>query len=432
MNPRVISSQVLDAVLHHGIALNDSLTTHLAAQPAREHAFIQALCYGVLRDWPRPQVILDQLLEKPLRRDAGLLECLLLGGIYELRQMDTAAYAAVSQTVEASSALQFRWARGLVNAVLRNLQRQGPQLESHLNQSSEARYAHPSWLLEPLQRDWPAHWHAIVAANNTQAPMVLRVNQLQQSRAAYLTKLVQQQRPAQVTPHSATGIRLLHACDVNELPGFNQGEVSVQDTAAQLVAPLLHPQPGERILDACAAPGGKTLHLLELQPRLHQLVALDNDAARLQRVEANLRRAGLSATLVQGDAADPTLWWDRRPFDRILIDAPCSATGVIRRHPDIKVLRRASDLAKLAEQQQQILQALWPLLSPGGMLVYSTCSVLTQENDAPLEKFLATHADATLDPIRAEWGHPTRVGRQLLPGEDDMDGFYYARLQKLA
>jgi 16S rRNA (cytosine967-C5)-methyltransferase len=228
----------------------------------------------------------------------------------------------------------------------------------------------------------------------------------------------------------STGIVLENACDVKQLPGFADGVVSVQDSAAQLAVVLLDLQPNQRVLDACAAPGGKTCHVLETEPELAHVLALDRDAVRLGRIRENLERLGLTAQLREGDASDPRQWWDGTPYDRILLDAPCSATGVIRRHPDIKLLRKAADIAPLARRQQTLMARLWPLLAPGGMLVYATCSVLKQENELNVEHFLATHGDARERPIAAPWGHAGVCGRQILPGEAGMDGFFYACLVK--
>ncbi len=430
MNPRSTASRVLHDVLDRGIQLDTALATHLPSQPHNDHAFIQALCYGVLRDWPQQQLQLKQLLHKPLQAGSELARVLMLCGLHELHRMRTAPYAAVSQTVNATAELDIAWARGLVNAVLRNAQRRHDELEQSLAQQPEAVYAHPKWLLKRVQQDWPDQWQAIVAADNRQAPLVLRVNLRRISRDDYIYKLAQAGQSATAVPHNLTAVQLHAPCDIEQLPGFANGEVSVQDAAAQLVAPLLNPQPGERILDACAAPGGKTVHILEQQPQLTELVALDNVAQRLTRVHENLQRAGLSAKVICGDASQPANWWDKHVFDRILLDAPCSATGVIRRHPDIKVLRQADDIARLAAQQQQMLQALWPLLKPGGMLLYTTCSVLVQENDAQLDVFLKQQTAARSEPLQTDWGHATAHGRQILPGEDDMDGFYYACLRK--
>ncbi len=431
MNPRVAASHILTEVLHHHGNLDSALAKHSSKCKKQDQAFVQALCYGVLREWPRPEFILGQLLHTPLKKDTDLLRCLLLCGIHELRCMQTADYAVISETVEACHELGAGWARGLINAILRSTQRQKDEFSAAFNTDLETQYTHPHWLLKQLQQDWPTQWQTIVSANNQQAPMMLRVNQRKRTRVDFLALLQEKNISAAPAAHTDMGIVLAQACDVQALPGFAKGEVSVQDAAAQRVIPMVNPQPGERILDACAAPGGKTGHLLEQQPQLRELVALDHNAQRLQRIRDNLDRLQLQATLVCGDATQPQDWWDGELFDRILLDAPCSASGVIRRHPDIKVLRQAEDIADLARQQTQIFTALWPLLKPGGMLIYTTCSVLVQENDAQLAQFHAQHPTATRVPIDVPWGHATAFGRQSLPGEDNMDGFYYACVRKM-
>ncbi|MCA1798367.1 MAG: 16S rRNA (cytosine(967)-C(5))-methyltransferase RsmB [Xanthomonadaceae bacterium] len=278
--------------------------------------------------------------------------------------------------------------------------------------------------LDALRADWPADWEAITVANNSPAPMTLRARE----RDAYLTELTAAGIAAMPAPHARDGIVLDESVGVDVLPGFADGRVSVQDASAQLAADLVDAAPGMRVLDACAAPGGKACHLLERTPDL-TLVAVERDARRLTRVHENLARLRLAATVVHGDAATPGAWWDGKPFDRILLDAPCSATGVIRRHPDIRLLRRESDIPALAELQRELLAALWPLLAPGGVLVYATCSVLAAENDAAVDAFIAAQPGASATPFAAEWGHPTLRGRQVLPGQDGMDGFYYACLR---
>ncbi|HKJ22130.1 MAG TPA: 16S rRNA (cytosine(967)-C(5))-methyltransferase RsmB, partial [Gammaproteobacteria bacterium] len=278
-------------------------------------------------------------------------------------------------------------------------------------------------------RAWPDHWQAILSANNRHPPLSLRVNPHRATRGDYLERLHAQGMEARPIPHTDQGISLVRPVDALSLPGFADGACSVQDGAAQLAAPLLDARPGERVLDACCAPGGKTTHLLECQPRA-RVVALDKDPRRLETVRANLERLQLHAETIAADAADPHRWWDGQPFDRILLDTPCSATGVIRRHPDIKVLRRAADITALAATQQRLLDALWPLLRRGGMLLYTTCSVLKEENQDRIRAFIDTHPEARLETLRVVWGHALDQGRQVLPGDDDMDGFYYARLRK--
>ncbi|MDX1655623.1 MAG: 16S rRNA (cytosine(967)-C(5))-methyltransferase RsmB, partial [Candidatus Competibacteraceae bacterium] len=312
-------------------------------------------------------------------------------------------------------------AGGLVNAVLR----QGQRRREALKEILLADPAHPPWLLKMLQRDWPEHWPAVVAANNAHPPLTLRVNLSRISREVISQRLAAAGLSA--IPTGKAGLTLLQAVDVERLPGFAEGLLSVQDAAAQLAAPLLDPRPGQRLLDACAAPGGKTGHLLERCPKV-ELTALDLDPARLERVTDNLSRLGLEARVVTGNALEPAAWWDGRPFDAILLDAPCSGSGVIRRHPDIKLLRQPADIPLLARRQQDLLTALWPLLAPGGRLLYATCSVLRAENEAVIAAFLAQQPDARELPIEANWGEVAYHGRQILPGQEGMDGFFYACL----
>ena len=431
MNARLAAVRALSLVLDQGHSLTNALDEVLPPinKPA-DRALIQAMSYGVLRWYPRLLALTRQLMRKPLKARDNDVQWLLLVGLYQLIYMRIPDHAAVSETVAATRAMQKPWARALVNGVLRNYQRQAEALQQQVDQSPSSRYAHPDWLLNLLQRCWPDDWQTIVTANNQQAPMTLRINNRQCERDAYLIELSRRGLNATLTPFTTTGITLENPAPVEALPGFSNGDISVQDGAAQLAAQLLDAQPGERILDACAAPGGKTAHILESQPDLQTLVALDIDAQRLDRIAENLSRLHLQATLITGDASQAESWWDQHPFDRILLDAPCSATGVIRRHPDIKVLRRADDIAKLVTTQQNMLRALWPLLKPDGMLLYATCSVLPQENTQQLEQFLATTNDAVLLPIDAAWGHEMPVGKQILPGENGMDGFYYACLHK--
>lgn len=422
-------------VIQHGRSLTDSLAATLPKLAApTDKAFCQALCFGVLREYLKLEYLLGHLLERPLRPKDRDIHCLMLIGLYQLTAMRTPDHAAVSETVAVTKPLRKPWARSLVNAVLRNFRRRERALFEALTAETDpsAFYAHPTWLLDKLRQAWPQDWQTLVAANNRQAPMSLRVNRRKTDREAYLQTLAERGLAASALPHTQAGIRLSQPTGVEHLPGFAAGEVSVQDGAAQLAAQLLQARPGERVLDACAAPGGKTAHILESQPDLTELVAIDNDPDRLARVTETLQRLNLSTSLVCADAAETGQWWDNRPFDRILLDAPCSATGVIRRHPDIKLLRRATDIPALQAGQYKLLQRLWPLLKQGGMLLYATCSVLPEENQHQIERFLAEHTDARLQPIEAPWGRPTPAGRQLLPGDEDMDGFFYAVLLKTA
>jgi 16S rRNA (cytosine967-C5)-methyltransferase len=370
---------------------------------------------------------LNRLIDKPLKNDE--VKALILTGLYQLGYMRVKAHAAVSETVQAAK--NTPWAKSLINAVLRNYLRRKDELELSVKTAETATYSHPEWLIRRLQNDWPDCFEKILSENNRQAPMILRVNQKKTTREKYLHLLAEQSIQAQGFAYNQTGICLDNPIAIERLPKFTEGWISVQDGAAQLAAELLDVQAGQRILDVCAAPGGKTAHILELQPNLAELVAVDIDETRMLRVKDNLDRLGLPAALQVADAARPGQWWDGKPFDRILLDAPCTATGVIRRHPDIKILRQPEDIAKVAAQQKAILSAIWPLLARNGVLLYATCSVLKQENEAQIQMFLNEHTDAqewAFEP--AGWGIAEQNGRQILPGDSDMDGFYYARIVK--
>lgn len=429
LDPRAAAAQVIGDVLA-GRSLYQALPSRLAQVAARDRALLQQLCYGALREQPRLQGLLAQLLDKPLRDKDRDIQGLLLCGLYQLENTRVPDHAAVSATVGAVATLNKPWARGMSNAVLRRFLRERETLGAALSAAAAA--SHPDWLYQALQRQWPGHARDIMAANNLQPPMTLRVNCGRISRQACLDKLAAHGIEASAGQLSPQAIYLAKPCDVAQLPGFAEGEVSVQDEAAQLAAGLLRPAPGERILDACAAPGGKACHLLELQPQLAELVAMDTDENRLQKVTENLQRLHLQATLLVGDASQPGAELAPASFDRILVDAPCSATGVIRRHPDVKLLRRPGDIGQLAGLQLRILCGLWPLLKPGGALLYATCSVLVEENSEVIERFLARCPGATPVVLEQSWGQASGRGRQLLPSALAADGLFYALLHKLA
>ena len=432
-NVRAQAAQVIAAVIR-----GQSLTTALLTIPAgkdngHEHALLMAMSYGVCRYWFRLDAIARQLLAKPLKTKDQDVYALILCGLYQLMEMRMPAHAAVSETVNATAVLNKPWSRKLVNALLRKFQRDSKDLLHNIEDNLEASSLHPQWLLDRFSKDWPAQAEAIISANNGRAPMSLRVNLARAGREAYMERLQQANIEASVIQHSEAGLQLQAPCDVGNLPGFIEGDVSVQDAAAQQAAVLLDAQAGERILDACAAPGGKTAHILErlaMENAEAEVVALDVDADRLQRVEANLERLGLRAIVIAGDGLSPENWWDGQQFHRILLDAPCSASGVIRRHPDIRLLRREADIGQLASEQAAMLETLWPLLAPGGRLLYATCSILKQENTDVVSAFLENHPDATELAIEADWGQACKAGRQVISGELDMDGFYYSLLQK--
>lgn len=422
---RAAAALTIAGVLEGG-SLNQLLPTALETVGVRDRGLLQQLCYGTLRYYPRLQPQLQQLLSKPLKHRDRDLEALLLLGLYQLEETRVPDHAAVAATVAATRALNKVWAKGLCNAVLRSYLRQRQELLRTLSPAAVA--AHPDWLFDALQRDWPAQAESIMAANNEQPPMTLRVNCQQSSRDAYLAALAAAGIAASAGQLAPEAIYLQQAVDVAALPEFAAGGVSVQDEAAQLAAHLLGPRAGERVLDACAAPGGKACHLLELEPSI-SLTAMDVDASRLQRVRDNLERLSLQAEVLQGNATAPPASLQERRFDRILVDAPCSASGVIRRHPDVKLLRRADDVAALAAQQLWILQGLWPLLRPGGTLLYVTCSVLEAENSAVVERFLAATADAALEPVALP-GEQRAHGAQVLPASGGPDGLFFSLLQR--
>ena len=427
---RAAAADVLVKVLYRGRSLGDALQPAQAALAGTgTSALLMELCYGSLRWYFRLDAVLQRLLDRPLRSRDADLRCLLLAGLYQLDQLALPQRVAVHETVQATRVLGKEWASGLVNGVLRNFQRHRQDLVEAAAHDPQALYAHPAWLIKALQQDWPDDWAAILAANNARPPFTLRVNRQRITREEYLELLSEQSLHGVALPHAGQAVCLDRPVAVDDLPGFTRGDVSVQDAAAQLAAGLLAPAPGQRVLDACAAPGGKTSHILESQPSV-ELTAVDIDASRLQRVASNLERLSLRGELIEGDAAAPAGWWDGRQYDRILLDVPCSASGVIRRHPDIKVLRRAADIEALVQQQSVILDAMWPLLAPGGMLLYCTCSVLKMENSLQVESFLARHGNAAEVAIDAVWGHGCTHGRQIFPGENRMDGFYFACIRK--
>ncbi|MDX1706465.1 16S rRNA (cytosine(967)-C(5))-methyltransferase RsmB [Pseudidiomarina sp.] len=423
---RAAAAQALFMVLEQGRSLSQALPTVTSSLSGRDRALCQTLCYGVLRFLPQLNFVISRLLAKPLKKDLAILHSLLLVGTYQLIFLRTSDHAAISATVEAAVLLQRSRQKGLVNGVLRNVQRQREQLEAALASHDELQHNHPRWLADKIRDHFgSAQAAAIFSANNQQAPMWLRINEQRTDRAEYLALLAETDIGYHAESPLSSAIQLIHPVDVQRLPGFADGMVSVQDLAAQHAAWLLDARAGERILDSCSAPGGKTAHILERQPDC-QLVAVDSDAKRLERVHDNLQRLHLYAEVINGDAMHPDAWWNGEPFDRILLDAPCSATGVIRRHPDIKWLRRSQDIPVLAQLQSDILDTMWSLLKPGGTLLYATCSILPAENSEQIAAFLTRHDDA-LQVSVAPSGTPDW---QWLPGEQGGDGFYYAKLEK--
>jgi 16S rRNA (cytosine967-C5)-methyltransferase len=423
MNLRARASLVIVAVFN-GQSLSEALPIQSRElTDPRDRGLLQEICFGVLRHRWRLQTLRDRLLSKPLEDSNGALAALLLVGLYQLLYLRVGAHAAVNETVNAAVDIKEGKTKGLVNAILRRAQRESAKHLDKIDRDLALRFSHPKWMVDAW-RSASLDLEPLMAANNEAAPMTLRVNRQKFSRDQYLEKLQAAQIVAQAHPLAVDGIVLAQACDVSALPGFADGEVSVQDAAAQLAADLIDLKPQLSVLDACCAPGGKTAHILEREPSV-KLTALDNDGQRMQRVKDNLQRLGLQAECLVDDVFSAESEWLQRRFDRILCDAPCSATGVIRRHPDIKSLRRVEDIAKLADTQARMLKKLWTLLKPDGILLYATCSTMRAENDNVISRFVAAHSDAELQPLpngKTTW--------QIRPGEQQMDGFFYARLHK--
>jgi 16S rRNA (cytosine967-C5)-methyltransferase len=420
-----LAAAALGAVLA-GRSLDAALTAVWQRHPrlaARNRAAIQDLAYGTLRFLPRFESPLEMLLDKPLK-DARLRP-LLLAALYQLEHSRAAPHAVVDHAVRSCEALGLTSAKALVNAVLRSYQRRRQGLIARMQHSEPARYCHPQWWIDKLRDQYPAHYAAALEATNQHPPLTLRVNRRRADRAEYLGLLARHGIEAEACGPAA--VLLGKPLPAERIPGLAEGLVSVQDAAAQLAAPLLDLSDGMRVLDACAAPGGKTGHLLEIAAP--QVTALDADARRLERVRANLARLGLAAQVVCGDACEPAQWWDGVPYQRILADVPCSASGVARRHPDVKWLRRQTDIAQFAQQQSRMLDALWQVLASGGKLLYTTCSVFEEENHGQVVRFLERHRDATRLGLPAVDNHAELPAGQLLPDERH-DGFFYALLQK--
>ena len=422
VNARVSATRVLDVVLHRGRSLKATLAAALPVlEDPRDRALVEAIVMCALRQRARFDAALAQWVAKPLEARDHELRALLHAGFAQL-EMGLPAHAAVAASVDAARALGRPHQAGLVNAVLRRAQREGlPQ--------SGGEAAWPAWLAQRIRNDWPGQDEAIFAASAQEAPMWLRVNRRLHSRAAYADVLQDAGIATHAVPTLADALRLDAALPVHALPGFDTGAASVQDGAAQAVADALAPLPGSRVLDACAAPGGKSAHLAERDPSL-RITALDVDARRVRRMQETFARLALDIDARTADAMHADDWWDGVPYDAILIDAPCSATGIVRRQPDILLHRREADIDALVDTQAKLLDAAWPLLASGGVLVYATCSILRAENTVQIQAFLARTADAVLEPLEASFGEDTGFGHQRLPGEDGMDGFFYARLRK--
>jgi 16S rRNA (cytosine967-C5)-methyltransferase len=416
-----------------GLSLSAAQTMAIEKlEDRRDRALANELVNGVLRWRWQLEYFVAQLLSKPLKSKDSDVQLVLLMALYELVECRTPDYAIINEAVELVRKSGKKWAASLVNAVLRRFTREQDQLLASI-QDDQARYSHPDWLLKKIKTDWPDYWQVILQANNQRPAFWLRVNLSQCSVKHYQQLLSDSNIDSVASAVAGCAIKLCHGIDVRRLPGFSEGKVSVQDVGAQLTAPLLNLGALDncRVLDLCAAPGGKTCHLLESYRNIEYLLAVELDEQRMQRVSENLQRLKLNAELLVADARDYEQWWNGKTFDRILIDAPCSGSGVIRRHPDIKSLRRESDIRQLVKLQSEILLAAWQMLAAGGELLYVTCSIFRDENQQQVKRFIARRNDAEEIKIEADWGLPCEYGRQLFPGEHDADGFYFCRLKKI-
>lgn len=420
MNVRIHASLALQKI----ILQQQSLTVIVDDLPTQHKAYCQTLIYGVCRWFWQCDSITQQVLNKPFKDKDQDVYFLLLIAIFEIFHLATADYAIVDESVKCCNIIKKSWAKTVLNAVLRQCLLKKEALLKKCQQKEVSHYSHPNWLVKAIKKDWPKQYDAILTANNHQAAMHLRVNVLKTRQDDYLALLGNN-----ANAHPVLGITLTKACDITDLEKFAEGYCSVQDPSAQQAALLLQPQQHDRILDACAAPGGKTGHLHELAPQA-DITAIELKSARATKISENAQRLGFQPKLIIADAAELTSWWNGQAFTKILCDAPCSASGVIRRHPDIKHLRKKKDIQQLAKQQLKLLQQLWQTLAPGGALLYCTCSIFNAENDAVIEEFLTTHqAKKTL--LNLPVGQATQYGWQILPGEQGMDGFYYCLLEKL-
>lgn len=429
---RAISANIVLQVVYNGISLSEAFT--LIEIPDSDRAFIKEMCYGTLRFWIYLQAFLKPLLNTPLKPEDKDIECLLCVGLYQLLFMDVPEYALVNETVTATRILQKSWASKLVNKILR----MGIEKKKENNikvQGITSQFSHPNWIIDKTKSAFPEHWENILKANNQKAPLFLRINQTQISLEKYIKLLEKNNISYQVVSELSHGIVLENPLPVLKIPGFLEGFFSVQDASGQKVFEYCDIHSDHVVLDACAAPGSKTTHILECVPQLKKLVAVDISEIRLKKIKENIKRLQLpthNLHTISADICNINAWWDGELFDRILVDAPCSASGVIRRHPDIKILRKKTDIENLSEQQLNILKALWPLLKPTGKLIYSTCSVFPEENDLVIEKFLLLNKNASFIPIQNTWGVTTSYGQQIPTGDRNRDGFYYSVLKSEA
>lgn len=430
---RALCALMMYEVCTHHKSLSSLLPIANQHVDEKDKALLQELIFGTCRWLLWLKTLYQPLLKKPIHRNDFLVECIISVGIYQLLFTRIPTHACLNETVEAAEKLGLHRFKGLINALLRQISQQNIDIQDQDLRQTMAKLSHPQWFQDKLKHNWPNNWVEILIQNNEHPPMALRLNKsfsnTASAHADYLAKLNEHEISAKASPISSDGIILDKACAVQKLPNFVEGGISVQDEAAQLSSELLDLKPNLRVLDACAAPGGKTCSMLEKEPSL-SVLALDSDANRAQRIEENLARLNLNAEIKIAQAENLADWWDGKTFDRVLLDAPCSATGVIRRHPDIKLLRQEGDIKNLAELQLKLMTSLWKTLAPSGLMLYATCSVFSQENSRIVERFLKQTDDAKLLPIKKDWGIDTQFGTQLFPKKDSHDGFFYARLQK--
>ncbi len=430
MNVRHLAVKALTPLLLQSSSLKYTLKAQLRDCPEQQRPFLQELCYGSMRHLTQLDAFLEVLSPKKIKAKDQDIKATILIGLYQLYKLNTSDHAAISETVDVCLLLNKRWATGFVNATLRRFQREQAELESSLASNNSFVFNHPEWYIEKLKHNWPSQWQDILHANDQHPPLTLRVNTKLVSRETLMETLSEEGIDTYKTEHSQYGITLSKATDIVSTQVFQDGLISVQDEAPQLAADLIDPKPNDLILDACSAPGGKLLHLLELAQSMDvEVQGLELEQHRADRIVENFERLGLDCHIHIADATEKD-WWDGRLYNKILLDTPCSATAVIRRNPDIKVMRKSEDIHQLAKLQKQILTNMWSMLAEGGTLVYATCSIFKQENERLIASFCKEHEDAKHIPIDADWGEQREYGRQLFPVVDKHDGFYYAVLSK--
>ena len=428
-NVRAIAAQVITNLTRQRGSLSTQLTD-FSNHP--EISLLQEICFGTCRWYLSLEFLLHKLVTKPIKEKDQDVKSLILIGLYQLKELSIADHAAVNETVAASTTLNKSWAKPLINAVLRKYQRNSQKLTEELERSSpDIKYSCPTWLLSEINVAWKSKSQSILKGNNQRPPLTLRVNISKKSPEEIISLFAENRIEVSRGNLAKTAIYLDKPLPVEKIPGFTDGWLSIQDESSQLVPKLLKLKPKLRVLDACSAPGGKTCAIIESERSLTEVVALDESMSRIQKTRDNLLRMGLKASLIRGDVINPSKWWDGRLFDRILLDAPCSGSGVIRRHPDIKILRREQDIQALTKVQAIMLDSLWQCLGPDGLLLYTTCSILPRENDFQIKDFLKRTDNAKYERITADWGVECSYGRQLLSGDKgNYDGFFYSLLSK--